>query len=69
MVDVSLVDTRIAEVLIFVPDDSTTVLELVALEGFSAVEGKVAVVSSVATELWRVTAALVKADSEDGRGW
>lgn len=68
MVDVSLVGTRITEVSIFVPDDSMTVLRLVALEGFSAEEGKVDVVSSIATVLWVVTAALVKADSEDGRG-
>lgn len=68
MVDVSPVDTRSTEVSIFVPDDSTNVLKLVALEGFSAEEGKVGIVSSVVTELWPVTAALVKADSEDGRG-
>lgn len=68
MVDVSLVGTRITEVSIFVPEDAMAVLKLAALEGFSEEEGKVEGVSSVVTELWVVTAALVKADSEDGRG-
>jgi hypothetical protein len=68
VVNVPLVDTRITEVSIFVPDDAMAVLKLVAPEGFSAEEGKVEVVTSVVTEFWRVTAALVKADSEDGRG-
>jgi hypothetical protein len=35
MVDVSLVDTRITEVSIFVPDDSMTVLEVVAVKADS----------------------------------
>lgn len=68
MVDVSPVDTRSTEVSIFVPDDAMAVLKLAALEDFSAEEGKVEVVSSVVTELWAVTAALVKTESEDGRG-
>lgn len=68
MLNVSLVDTRITEVSILVPDDAMAVLELVALEGFSAEEGKAELISSVAMVLWVVTVALVKADSEDGRG-